>query len=322
MANFWSKLGDSLINSAGGFLNTVTGGLIGAASASSQQGMSKELMKYQHDLNSLSDFVKQAKESGFNPASLYGSASPSLSTSLGSPPDVASSIIQGASTGMNQSLIGSQVRNIEADTDLKKAQAGYTQLQAAAEKLRNDYLPKFLDQEMTLHDYENALKYEMVGLTKEQRKEVIAQTERCKAESDNLREQLKLYQEQIRKAKSEADIAEITKKFTPELLNKQLQEINSRIHLNIEQADQVIATIASINKDTDIKEVQLKMQKVAYSYAKDHEEAKLGTEKQQWLQEDYKSRRMAAGQETAEYMSDVSEFLGAFGSLVGGLVKK
>lgn len=322
MASYLSKLGDSLIGSAGSFLSTITGGLIGAASASSQTEMTKELMKYQHDLNSIGDFVKQAQESGFNPASLYGNSSPSLSTSLGSPPDVASSIIQGASTGMNQSLIGSQVRNIEADTDLKKAQAGYTQLQAAAEKLRNDYLPKFLDQEMTLNDYENALKYETIGFTKDQRKLILANTEKCKAETVNLQEQFKLYQEQIRKAKNEADIAEITKNFTPELLNKQLQEVNSRIRLNSAQADQVIATIANINADTNLKDVQTSIQRIARAWAEDHEKAKYGIEQQKWLQEDYKARRMAAGQETAEYMSDVAEFLAALGSVVGGFVRK
>ena len=308
---------------------SLLGSVLGLKGASNQQAYTKELMDYQHQLNSPLETRRQLEEGGFNPASMFGqSQAIQGATSLGSAPDVSGAMSSGAGLIQNAALLNAQIRNLDSQSNKNNADAGLTFEQTVAEKLRNKVLPDMLQKDLSGKDLANAIASETVGLTAANRKKVDKEADYLGTQIDAMNEQIKIFQNEVIKSHSEAEIAKMREAATPQLIQKEFQEINSRINLNGQLAQQAAAVAADALAGADQKEVETKIKQVALQYADEQQQLQtqiLENEETSTYQAGEQARmetaRMRAGQDTAKKLRDVAEFCGAFGQLLNGLPK-
>lgn len=294
--------------------------------------------------NSPAEQVKRLKAGSLNPARMFGSMN--VDAGLQSQPQetvdysaIGNSSAALASTLADTKLKESQKENVDADTNLKNTQAALTGVQTDTARVNLEYLPRILDTDLSLKDVEKELKEVTKGMTEEQTnvfKETVLKTRR---EVSYLDHEIDFMVENVKKAKSEAVIADLRAKATPEFIQQEMNKNLADIKVSKETAAQLSALVQSINKDTDIKELQRQAQDVITQGVKmygmknaanesiikseEAHQARTNTYRNvvQGQMEVNQANRQAYGQTAAEIMAPVGEVAGAFGRVLGGFVK-
>ena len=107
----------------GALLGGLVGGILQNKGAANRQEDAFEQQRYLRQ-TAYQDTVGDLKSAGLNPMLAYGNGA----TAANSPPPPAP--VQNLAQGLNSALQAAQVKNIEADTDVKKAQEVLTQNEA------------------------------------------------------------------------------------------------------------------------------------------------------------------------------------------------
>lgn len=320
---------------AGGasILNSLIGRSSQKSATKEQIKASKELMDYENEYNKPINVIERMKEAGLNPASVYGSQSP-VTQAAASPvlPDTSSALGLGSgfvSSASQAGLVSAQIANLDSQSNLNNAQAGLTMIQQEIQRINRDYLPQVLASNLDNTQMDTLLKEATKNLNEEQQNQVKEQIVQIKNAQKLQKKELENWIEKIRQAKSEADMAELRAKATPEMIQKEFQKINSSIALNYRTCEQLSAVIQNVNADTDVKRVQNQIDQIALNYADEQqrettrrmkdEAQTAAANRSMSLKQD---ERMAAGQDAALYLAPVRETFSSIGSALGSILGK
>lgn len=255
----------------GAAMSALAQGLGAVGSALFQHHLNRQDVEESREYMSPKMQASRLIEGGFNPArSLSQGAILSNQGQDIAPTDISASMasVSGvANATLQQKIADAQVRNVDADTELKKVQAGLTDAQRIAETFRNKILPDMLNKQLTAQDLDNAIKQLTQGLTQAETEQYIASANQIYKNMQLIDSQLEEYKYRIKSAENESVIAELRSKAEPqriafELVKQGIDNDNARL-----MGAEISATIRNIDKDTDIKDVEKRLNDVALKYA-------------------------------------------------------
>ena len=313
----------ALVAGAGALASGI-GSLTSAAQSGNSVDENKELMDYQQEkdlqnywtqYNSQTPAVQKSllEQAGINPAMLsYGDFTPA---SLGNV-----SIPEGASASKNSiaSLLGAatqsfsqlsqsalnnaQVKNLEADKNLKESQTRNFDAQTATEDLlRNG---AFQDQNLNIRVKEKSL-----DVSDAQIKQIESNLTKISAEVDAIKSQASLYDEQTNMVKKQQFFQDIQNKYADKQFKAQLSEVISNVAKNYSiikyndaLVNEVAATIAKLNAETSGIQLANSLNQALLPY-------KVGEAAEGLATLEMNNDILSAGLETAEDLASAQQWM-------------
>lgn len=287
---------------------------------------------WQHELNKSDRDESREYMSPKNQMSrlIEGGVNPARSLSQGvvfdnqgqdiAPTDISSSMssVSGvAGVLQQQQLLDAQKDVLESEAEKNRSQSGLNNVQAFAQKLQNDFLPQILDLDVKGKSLENLLKDSTIGLNRETANKVKEETNKLKVEQDAVRKQLSIFDEELKKVRSEAEMAEIRAKLTPDLVRAELNKINSSISADNAAVQQLHALAQQALSSKNLTDLEYEVNKATKDYVtrKAASESRLALNKEMMSENELATQQ--AGQVVSETMAPAREFMSAVGSLFG-----
>ena len=239
-----------------------------------QVNAQKELYDYQYNKQSMKAIIGQYKDAGVSPAALLsdGHISSSVPSSMPSAPN------PDPNASLNQKAFYAQLANQAADIALKYAQTQKIkeetkgqELQNTQTDIRNQFLPMYLNNELSLQQLDKYLKRTEAGKNDAERQKIVEETAYIRRQQLIADRELEKLQQHIREATYKADIEEMRKNVTPEFIEKELASLQGDIDQKKALAAQLHSLMMNLNADTDLKQVQKEIQNIALKYADDIE---------------------------------------------------
>ena len=268
---FVSNLGSSALNIlSGGLTGGLTqavgsflGGLFGEDEPSNAELMqqqyqySRELMKYQNELNSPGTYLQQLKDAHLSPALMYSNGANQLSTGLGTTPS-------GDLSGIAQNkVLAAQIANTSADTALKLATAKKTEKEAEKTSVETEGLMTDNQFKAALHsknlefmDSETQENLSKMHLNEEETRVAKQTYENLVKTLDQIEAQTEVFKETAKKIGEEAALLKVEQEIKKRLADSQIKVNEQTIRTMAAQAYEAMMSGDSAKIDAANKSIQ------------------------------------------------------------------
>lgn len=292
------------INLLGSFLGSSDAATQNKELMQQQYQYSRDLMKYQNELNSPGTYLQQLKDANLSPALMYSKGANQLSTGLGSTP---SGDLSGAV--QNKALLA-QIANTSADTALKLATAKKTEKEAEKTSVETEGLMTDNQFKAALHsknleymDSEVQEKLSQANLNEEEAKVARQTYENLVKTLDQIEAQTEVYRETANKIGEEAALLRVEQAIRQKLADSQLRVNEQQIRTMASQAYEAMMSGDSAKIDAANKSLQGEILAIQAKEAPKRESLITKNMQQQSQQETYKTRYEKAKAEHSESLA-------------------